>query len=242
MFSAFYDIIAKVIAAQRFPVLALLALARKCHETCGCVTFREICESSALEIVWNACINDPRNWYGKEQFVLKKGGPEVHMLKAAIWVVIGIWFGSVQVAAETRGDEAVRLSKLTISAIQCSILASDTNEAARLGDIGITAGKKFLELIPKLSADDQKVRDQISHYYGTECQDQTVILSWEGYGKSWKEKRFSLMGTSNNCRGRQSLTSLGCTAQNRNENKAESFVGKFGVPDNRGQLFEVPLL
>jgi hypothetical protein len=23
--------------------------------------------------------------------------------------------------------------------------------------------------------------------------------------------------------------------------KAESFVGKFGVPDNRGQLFEVPI-
>jgi hypothetical protein len=38
----FYDIIAKVIAAQRFPALALLALARKCHEMCGYVTFREI--------------------------------------------------------------------------------------------------------------------------------------------------------------------------------------------------------
>jgi hypothetical protein len=43
MFSIFYDIIAKIIAAQRFPALALLALARKCHETCGCVTFYEIC-------------------------------------------------------------------------------------------------------------------------------------------------------------------------------------------------------
>jgi hypothetical protein len=32
---AFHDIIAKVIAAQRFPALALLVLARKCHETCG---------------------------------------------------------------------------------------------------------------------------------------------------------------------------------------------------------------
>src|ERR1019366_6279832 len=27
---------------------------------------------------------------------------------------------------------------------------------------------------------------------------------------------------------------------NRNENKAESFVGKFGAPDDRWQLFEVP--
>jgi len=39
---AFHDIIAKVIAAQRFPALALLALARKCHEMCGCITFYDI--------------------------------------------------------------------------------------------------------------------------------------------------------------------------------------------------------
>jgi hypothetical protein len=38
----FYDIIAKVIAAQRFPALAFSALARKCHEMCGYVTFCEI--------------------------------------------------------------------------------------------------------------------------------------------------------------------------------------------------------
>jgi hypothetical protein len=42
MFCCFYDIIAKVIAAQRFPALALLALDRKCHEMCGCVTFHDI--------------------------------------------------------------------------------------------------------------------------------------------------------------------------------------------------------
>ena len=39
---AFHDIIAKVIAAQRFPALALLVGAQKCHEMCGCVTFYEI--------------------------------------------------------------------------------------------------------------------------------------------------------------------------------------------------------
>jgi hypothetical protein len=42
MFYLFYDIIAEAIAVQRFPALALLALARKCHETCGYVTFYEI--------------------------------------------------------------------------------------------------------------------------------------------------------------------------------------------------------
>jgi hypothetical protein len=42
MFYAIYDIIAKVIAAQRFAAWAVLVLARKCHETCGCVTFCDI--------------------------------------------------------------------------------------------------------------------------------------------------------------------------------------------------------
>jgi hypothetical protein len=42
MFCCIYDSIAKVIAAQRFPALAALALARKCHEMCGCITFYEI--------------------------------------------------------------------------------------------------------------------------------------------------------------------------------------------------------
>jgi hypothetical protein len=39
----FYDIIGKAIAAQRFPASSLLADAWKCHETCGYVTFCEIC-------------------------------------------------------------------------------------------------------------------------------------------------------------------------------------------------------
>jgi hypothetical protein len=43
MFLKFYDIIAKVIAAHRFVASALLVPFGKCHETCGCITFREIC-------------------------------------------------------------------------------------------------------------------------------------------------------------------------------------------------------
>jgi hypothetical protein len=42
MFYLFYDIIAEVIAAQRFPAWMLLVDARKCHEMCGYITFREI--------------------------------------------------------------------------------------------------------------------------------------------------------------------------------------------------------
>jgi len=43
MFSLFYDILAEVIAAQRFPVWVLLVAFGKCHERCGYITFREIC-------------------------------------------------------------------------------------------------------------------------------------------------------------------------------------------------------
>jgi hypothetical protein len=45
MFYTIYDIIEKAIAAQRFPAWMLLVEARKCHETCCWVAFREICES-----------------------------------------------------------------------------------------------------------------------------------------------------------------------------------------------------
>jgi hypothetical protein len=59
---AFHDTIAKVIAAQRFPAWAVLVLARKCHETCGYVTFYEICVGCFKPIrlaettrsIWNA--------------------------------------------------------------------------------------------------------------------------------------------------------------------------------------------
>jgi hypothetical protein len=42
MFYMIYDIIAEAFAAQRFLASALSPLARKCHETCGCVTFCDI--------------------------------------------------------------------------------------------------------------------------------------------------------------------------------------------------------
>ena len=44
MFCCFYDIIAEAFAAQCFPALTLLAVARKYHEMCGYVTFCEIWE------------------------------------------------------------------------------------------------------------------------------------------------------------------------------------------------------
>jgi hypothetical protein len=63
---------------------------------------------------------------------------------------------SLRGVAESRVNEAVRLSKLTLSAMECANFAPDDAEAGRLGEIGINAGKKFLELMPTLSEEERK--------------------------------------------------------------------------------------
>src|ERR1017187_8826733 len=42
MFCAIYDIIVRLAAAQRFPAWMVLVDARKCHELCGYVSFRDL--------------------------------------------------------------------------------------------------------------------------------------------------------------------------------------------------------
>ncbi len=54
-------------------------------------------------------------------------------------------FTSAQVNAQSHVDEELRLSKLTVSAFECSIVAPDQNESQRLFDIGFAAGQKFLD-------------------------------------------------------------------------------------------------
>jgi hypothetical protein len=66
--------------------------------------------------------------------------------------------------AETRGDEAARLSALTISAMECSFLSNDDHESQRLRDIGIAAGKELLDLMPKLSAEERTGRIALIWY------------------------------------------------------------------------------
>jgi hypothetical protein len=51
-----------------------------------------------------------------------------------------VCFVSVCAAAETRIDEAARLSKLTLSAMECANWAPTGDETQRLGEIGIDAG------------------------------------------------------------------------------------------------------
>lgn len=59
--------------------------------------------------------------------------------------------------AETRIDEAVRLSKLALSAMECSMLAPDKADARRLAKIGLTSGKEYFDAVAKLSDEEQKI-------------------------------------------------------------------------------------
>ena len=61
-----------------------------------------------------------------------------------------------QAVAETRMEEAVRLSKLTLSAMECANLATNEGDSQRLSEVGLTAGKKFLDLLPKLTPEELK--------------------------------------------------------------------------------------
>jgi hypothetical protein len=81
------------------------------------------------------------------------------MSRKAIGIVVGLCFclSSPQAFAENRVNEAVRLSKLTLSAMECANFAPNDEEAGRLSEIAISAGKKFLELIPTLSDEEQKL-------------------------------------------------------------------------------------
>jgi hypothetical protein len=65
-------------------------------------------------------------------------------------------FASTTVA-ETRIDEAVRLSKLALSAMECSMLAPDKVDAQRLAKIGLASGKQYFAAVAKLSEENEKI-------------------------------------------------------------------------------------
>jgi hypothetical protein len=59
-------------------------------------------------------------------------------------------------------QEQTRLSKLTLTAFDCSLLATDGKEAQRLLEVGFTAGRSFLSGINNLSkAERSKLSGQI---------------------------------------------------------------------------------
>jgi hypothetical protein len=81
------------------------------------------------------------------------------MRKRLLLSLFALYFSSTNVFAATRVEEAVRLSKLTLSAMQCAHLATDSAEAQRLADVGVAAGKNFVEVIGKLNEQEQKEAD-----------------------------------------------------------------------------------
>jgi hypothetical protein len=65
-------------------------------------------------------------------------------------------FASSHVSAQSNVDEEIRLSKLTVSAFECSIVAPDQTESQRLFDIGFAAGQKFLDGLSNVRNEEAK--------------------------------------------------------------------------------------
>ena len=65
-------------------------------------------------------------------------------------------FTSKDANAQAYVDEEIRLSKLTVSAFECSIVAPDQTESQRLFDIGFAAGQKFLDGLSKVKNEEEK--------------------------------------------------------------------------------------
>jgi hypothetical protein len=65
-------------------------------------------------------------------------------------------FTSSHVSAQSNVDEEIRLSKLTVSAFECSIVAPDQTESQRLFDIGFAAGRKFLDGLSNVRNEEEK--------------------------------------------------------------------------------------
>jgi hypothetical protein len=77
-----------------------------------------------------------------------------------IGLILGLFIVPGYALDKGAPEELVQLSRLTMSAIECSILATDNNEAQRLGDIGVKTGKEFLSNMrvyyDKLTVDEKK--------------------------------------------------------------------------------------
>ena len=79
----------------------------------------------------------------------------LHCLWYLIIVVIVICADfSEGVRAQSHVDEEIKLSQLTISAFECSVLAVDEKENKRLFDIGFEAGKTFLDGLQSLTDEE----------------------------------------------------------------------------------------
>lgn len=71
--------------------------------------------------------------------------------------LVGLLLFSTQAMADERVDEAVRLSKLTLSAFRCSILTNKEAETNRLFEVGYKSGQSFLDIFDKLNDEQRKL-------------------------------------------------------------------------------------
>jgi hypothetical protein len=78
------------------------------------------------------------------------------MQRLSLALILVFAFATLPAFAETRVEEVIRLSKLTLSAWECANLAANEADSQRLEEVGMTAGKKFLETAPKLTEEEQK--------------------------------------------------------------------------------------
>jgi hypothetical protein len=76
------------------------------------------------------------------------------VLKNIIVIVFALWFSLVQAIADPRVEEAIKLSNLAHSALECSQLTTNPNEQKRLFDIGMTTGEEFFSLFEKLNNEE----------------------------------------------------------------------------------------
>ncbi len=79
---------------------------------------------------------------------------ETYIVAMISWLVLS--FTSVHANAQPYVDEEIRLSRLTISAFECSIVAPDQTESQRLFDIGFAAGQKFLDGLSNVRNEEEK--------------------------------------------------------------------------------------
>ena len=75
-------------------------------------------------------------------------------------------FTSSHVNAQSNVDEEIRLSKMTVSAFECSIVAPDQTESQRLFDIGFAAGQKFLDGLSNVRNEETKqLKENIAAFW-----------------------------------------------------------------------------
>ncbi len=87
---------------------------------------------------------------------------------------------SEDVRAQSQVDEEIRLSQLTISAFECSIVAPDPTESQRLFDIGFAAGQKFLDGLSNVRNGEEKQLKE------------NIAVLWIGKGLAGRTQDFVL--------------------------------------------------